>query len=173
MLKVLKGDGFKPAAAGKDSAQVAAKEGFVKPPPSGNSLLDSLRDAAYAMYKSEAPKSYFFVLWIQDTEARKASPDVKIVDFNSRIFSLQTFDVEPTLYDAATQMVIVKQFTQKDKAMDYYSAFVADKIVTASYAPGGWQAVLISPENLITLRKKMGKPAYLQYFKDQFQFKKN
>ena len=70
-------------------------------------------------------------------------------------------------------MVIVKQFTQKDKAMDYYAAFIADKSVTAAYAPGSWQAVLISPENLITLRKKMGKPAYLQYFKDQFQFKKN
>lgn len=173
MLKVLKGEGFKSAAAGKDSAQVAAKEGFVKPPPSGNALLDSLRDAAYAMYKSEAPKSYYFVLWIQDTEARKASPDVKLVDFNTRLYSLQSFDVEPTLYDAATQMVIVKQFTQKDKAMDYYSAFIADKTVTAAYAPGSWQAVLISPENLITLRKKMGKPAYLQYFKDQFQFKKN
>ncbi len=175
MLKVLKGEGFKPGIKGevKDSSQTVGSAGFVKPPPSGNTLLDSLREVAYSMFKTDAPKSYYFVIWIQDSEARKASPDVKVADFNSRIFSLQTFDVEPTLYDAATQMIIVKQFTQKDKAMDYYSAFIADKVATTAYAPGSWQAVLISPENLLTLRKKMGKPPYLQYFKDQFQFKKN
>ena len=98
-----------------------------------------------------------------DTESVKAA----LSDFNRQYFASNKLKVTSNLLDRENQLVLVKQFVRKDRAMDYYGVLTGNRESMIEFNTSGYKTFVIHTENYVELFKGKDVEGYLRFF-DQY-----
>lgn len=92
--------------------------------------LESKENAASGkkLYVYDPNAEHFFIYLFPNEKGSINNAKNSIADFNSHYFSLKQFTVTNIFLDTDNQLIIVKNFDNKQKAMEYYTAFKNDNL---------------------------------------------
>lgn len=108
--------------------------------------------------------------WVFIDEGKTNIDKIKIAisNINSEFYSLDNLNVESIMLDADRQIVTVKSFTGKDKAMTYYSLMSNDKKDTFKDLNNKYKTFIISTDNFPAFYKNKAIDAYLNFFENNY-----
>ena len=89
-------------------------------------------------------------------------------DFNSAFYASKGLKVTSNLIDRSTQVVLVKSFANKGEGMGYYDIFTSNREDLIELNSSGYDMVLISNENYVTLFKNKDISGYVEWFAGQY-----
>lgn len=92
----------------------------------------------------------------------------KVADFNNSFFGSKRLKVTSNLLDRSTQVVLVKSFPNMRVGMDYYTVFTGNREGLIEVNSSGYEMVLISNENYVSLFKNKNVIGYAQFFAQQY-----
>ena len=92
----------------------------------------------------------------------------KVADFNNSFFGSKRLKVTSNLLDRSTQVVLVKSFPNMGEGMDYYRVFTGNREGLIEVNSSGYEMVLISNENYVSLFKNKNVIGYAQFFAQQY-----
>jgi tetratricopeptide (TPR) repeat protein len=98
-----------------------------------------------------------------DAEGTKAA----LSDFNRQFFASKELKVTSNLLDRENQLVLVKQFPRKDRAMDYYRVLTSNRESMIDFNTSGYKTFVIHTENYVELFKSKNVDGYRMFF-DQY-----
>ena len=98
-----------------------------------------------------------------DAEGTKAA----LSDFNRQYFASANLKVTSNLLDRENQLILVKQFVRKDRAMDYYRVLTNNRESMIDFNTSGYKVFVIHTENYVELFKGKDVDGYLMFF-DQY-----
>ena len=98
-----------------------------------------------------------------DAEGAKAA----LSDFNRQYFASSDLKVTSNLLDRENQLILVKQFVRKDRAMDYYRVLTNNRESMIDFNTSGYKVFVIHTENYVELFKGKDVDGYLMFF-DQY-----
>lgn len=93
----------------------------------------------------------------------------KLSDFNTELYSTADISISSLFLDITHQMVNIKAFDGKDKAMDYFTAMNARKDLTSDLVGGTYQIFVISADNYTVFYKDKNIVEYEQFFSQNFK----
>ena len=105
------------------------------------------------------------VIPVEDGGAEKAK--AALSDFNRQFFASANLKVTSNLLDRENQLVLVKQFVRKDRAMDYYKVLTSNRESMIEFNTSGYKSFVIHTENYVELFKGKDVDGYLRFF-DQY-----
>ncbi|MDF2437748.1 MAG: tol-pal system protein YbgF [Bacteroidota bacterium] len=110
--------------------------------------------------------------WITIVEQGKGDINkfkTTLSDMHSESFSMDELHISNVFLDATHQLVTVKSFDGKAKAMNYYN-FMKDKpSAFASLVKGSYTTIVISAENYTLFYKEKNIEEYQQFFTQKFK----
>lgn len=98
-----------------------------------------------------------------DAEGTKAA----LSDFNRQYFASANLKVTSNLLDRENQLILVKQFVRKDRAMDYFRVLTNNRESMIDFNTSGHKVFVIHTENYVELFKGKDVDGYLMFF-DQY-----
>jgi hypothetical protein len=93
----------------------------------------------------------------------------KLSDLNTESFSLNNLNISSVFLDLEHQLISVKTFDGKAKAMDYYNFIKNKKDAFNDLEAGTFQSFVISAENYTTFYKDKNIEDYQQFFTQNFK----
>jgi len=72
------------------------------------------------------------------------------------------------LIDRANQVVLVKSFRNSEEGMGYYNVFTSNREELIDINSSGYDIVLISNENYVTLFKNKDIQGYAKFFSEHY-----
>jgi tetratricopeptide (TPR) repeat protein len=84
--------------------------------------------AGKKLYVYDPNAEHFFIYLFPNNKGSINNAKNSITDFNMHYFSLKEFTVTNNFLDTDNQLIIVKNFENKQKAMEYYIAFKNDNL---------------------------------------------
>ena len=124
----------------------------------------------------EAPKfifkedgEYYCLVVVENGKGDLNKFKTKLSDFNQEMFSTADISITSIFLDITHQMVSVKTFEGKDKAMDYFDALNSKKNVISDLEKGSFQVFVISAENYTIFYKDKNIGEYEQFFTQNFK----
>jgi len=112
---------------------------------------------------------YYCLVVVENGKGDLNKFKTKLSDFNSELFSTADISITSIFLDITHQMVSVKTFEGKDKAMDYFDALDSRKNVVADLEKGSFQIFVISLENYAIFYKDKNIEEYEQFFTQNFK----
>lgn len=97
----------------------------------------------------------------------------RISNFNSTAFSLETLSIKNLKLTPNEDLIFVQGFTETKKAMDYYSAILADTTVFQGIDLEKTDQFIISTENFTRFYQKKEVPPYVEFFITKYILKKD
>ena len=89
-------------------------------------------------------------------------------DFNSAFYASKRLKVTSNLIDRANQVVLTKSFRNSEEAMGYYEVFTSNREDLIDINSSGYDLVVISNENYVTLFKNKDIQGYVKFFSEQY-----
>ncbi len=112
---------------------------------------------------------YYWVAIVDNGKGNINKFKVAISDINGQTYSIQQLAVSSVFLDAAHQLVSVKTFVGKAKAMDYYNFMKGNQFVYSDLEAGTYQTFIISSENYSIFYKDKNINEYKQFFTQNFK----
>lgn len=128
---------------------------------------DSLiNNAVQYLYNKDA--EYYWV-FIHDGPIDINKIKIDLSDINSEYYSLDNLSIENILLDAGKQMISVKSFVGKEKAMTYYNLISKDKKeIFSDLDQEKLKTFVISSENFPVFYKAKNISGYMAFFQGNF-----
>lgn len=112
---------------------------------------------------------YYWVAIIENGKGDINKFKIKLSDANTESFSMEDLSLSSIFLDINHQLISIKTFDGKDKAMSYYNFFKGNKTVFADLQPGSYQSFVISSENYSIFYKDKNIEEYQQFFTQNFK----
>lgn len=112
---------------------------------------------------------YYCLVVIENGKGDLNKFKTKLSNFNTEMFSTAEISISSIFLDVTHQMVSVKTFDGKDKAMDYFEAMKAKKELFADLEKGSFQTFVISADNYTIFYKDKNIQEYEQFFTQNFK----
>jgi tetratricopeptide (TPR) repeat protein len=112
---------------------------------------------------------YYWVAIVDNGKGDINKFKVAISDVNGQTYSIQQLAVSSVFLDATHQIVSVKTFAGKAKAMDYYNFMKGNQFVYSDLEAGTYQTFIISSENYSIFYKDKNINEYKQFFTQNFK----
>ncbi|MEX0968751.1 MAG: tetratricopeptide repeat protein [Bacteroidia bacterium] len=90
-------------------------------------------------------------------------------DYNSKYFKIASLQVNSFLLDRETQVLLVKQFSNRDKAEKYFTGVTNDAEFRKSLKINSPEDFIISEANFKEVIKTKDLNSYLKFFRNQFK----
>lgn len=115
---------------------------------------------------SQAPDSiYFYVILVDIKEASKMSTiKGQMADMNSKTFSQDNLSSDEISMNTSQLMVVMKKFTSREKAKNYYQFLNADGDIFSKLTPKSYQVFYISQTNFRLMFAHKKADEYIQFF---------
>ena len=94
-------------------------------------------------------------------------------DFNKEYFQSHRLRVTSNLINRQNQIVLVKSFDNKKKAMDYFTVFTGNREMLIDVNSGGYTTFIISSTNYIELFKNKDIEGYTNFFNEHYLSEKS
>lgn len=105
------------------------------------------------------------IIPVEDGGADQAK--AALSDFNRQYFASANLKVTSNLLDRENQLVLVKEFVRKDRALDYYNVLTTNRESMIDFNTSGYKVFVIHTENYVELFKGKNVDGYLMFF-DQY-----
>lgn len=112
---------------------------------------------------------YYCVVVVENGKGDLNKFKTKLSDFNAEMFSTSELAISSIFLDVTHQIVNVKSFEGKDKAMNYFEALDSKKNVVSDLEKGSFQVFVISAENYTVFYKDKNVQDYQQFFTQNFK----
>jgi tetratricopeptide (TPR) repeat protein len=112
---------------------------------------------------------YYWITLVENGKGDLNKFKTALSDLNAESFSTNDLHISNVFLDATHQLVTVKTFDGKDKAMDYYNFMKSKKTAFKDLAPGTFQSFVISAENYTIFYKEKNIEEYRQFFTQKFK----
>ncbi len=129
--------------------------------------IDSTQAKSKFIFKEDG--EYYWIAVVQNGRGDINKFKTKLSDINDESFSTEEYTISSVFLDLAHQLVNVKSFEGKAKAMDYYNFFKDNKTAFVDLAPGTYQTFIISAENYTAFYKDKNIEAYQKFFSENFK----
>lgn len=113
---------------------------------------------------------YYWITIVQNGKGDINKFKTRLSDLNQESFSTSDLHISNVFLDSDHQLVTVKTFDGKEKAMNYLN-FMKDKDKNAfrDLLPGTYQTIIISAENYTILYREKNLEEYNQFFTQNFK----
>jgi tetratricopeptide (TPR) repeat protein len=112
---------------------------------------------------------YYWITIVENGKGDLNKFKTAVSNTNSESFSTADLHISNVFLTATHQLVTVKSFDGKAKAMDYYNFMKDKKAVFNDLAPGTFQSIVISAENYTTFYKEKNIEEYQVFFTQNFK----
>lgn len=121
-------------------------------------------------YEYDSEERHLFIIMLPaDGTVNTRSLRMGISNFNRKNYRTKNLQLSPIQFNEELQMVSVKDFSDEDKAMNYYRAFSKSKGEVKDINEGEFMRFVISYSNYATLYKEKDIAAYLNFFKQNYE----
>ncbi|MCX6271221.1 MAG: tetratricopeptide repeat protein [Bacteroidetes bacterium] len=93
---------------------------------------------------------------------------IKVSDHNLKYASLDNLSISSLYLDDSHQIMSVSNFSNKEKAMDYYTGILNNQYVFSSLQKEGYETFVITVDNYPILYKNKDVARYLEFFKEKY-----
>lgn len=125
-----------------------------------DSVADLLADSPY---KYEPAGRHSVIIVVDDAKANINQLKVAVSNFNLKNFNQDKLKVSSVVY-GRSKIISVKSFTNAEKAMAYYKAFMANDREIKGIHEAGYNAYAIAYSNYPTFYKEKDEEAYKLFF---------
>ena len=145
-------------------------------------MLDQIRKqkagvtAASDTAKIDKPKfafnekgDYYWITIVENGKGDINKFKTNLSDLNSESFSTEDLHISNVFLDATHQLVTVKTFAGKEKAMNYYNFMKGRKETFSDLNAGTYQSFVISAENYTIFYREKNITEYQQFFTQNFK----
>ena len=119
-------------------------------------------------FEVQPNNEHYFAIFIPVGEGSGNKAKAQASDFNSAFYASKGLKVTSNLIDRSTQVVLVKSFANKGEGMGYYDIFTSNREDLIELNSSGYDMVLISNENYVTLFKNKDLSGYVEWFTGQY-----
>ena len=119
-------------------------------------------------FEVQPNNEHYFAIFIPVGEGSGNKAKAQASDFNSAFYASKGLKVTSNLIDRSTQVVLVKSFGNKGEGMGYYDIFTSNREDLIELNSSGYDMVLISNENYVTLFKNKDISGYVEWFAGQY-----
>ena len=125
---------------------------------------DDILDAETLVFRYRDMKHYYVLLFDEDKiDALELERNINA--YNDREFAGSNLTTMAMLFTMTKQLVRVKEFANKEQAMQYYNAMQSEASPLAPYKEKGFEHFVISTQNYPTFFNRQNIQAYLKFFK--------
>ena len=113
-------------------------------------------------------KEHYFAIFVPVGSGSGEDVKAKASDFNNAFYTSKRLKVTSNLIDRANQVVLTKSFRNSEEAMGYYEVFTSNREDLIDINSSGYDLVVISNENYVTLFKNKDIQGYVKFFSEQY-----
>jgi tetratricopeptide (TPR) repeat protein len=125
---------------------------------------DDILDAETLVFRYRDMKHYYVLLFDED-KIDAIELEKNINAYNDSLFASNNLNTMAMLFTMTKQMISVRQFENKEKAMEYYQAMNSENSPLVKYDAKNFQHFVISTQNYPTFYNRQNIEAYLKFFK--------
>jgi len=115
-------------------------------------------------YALDPGTEHFVALVLYEVGREAAAMKTKVSDFNREFFSLENLRVSSLLFESDKTIILVKTFSNLDKAMKYYRDLKPDEKVFEGLEPAAYKIIAVSRNNYTALYRKKDLDGYVEFF---------
>jgi len=119
-------------------------------------------------YTFEKDGSYMWIILVKNKTGNLDKFKIKLSDYNTKYYSLANLGITNNLLGTDNQMITVKTFEGKEKAMDYYNAIEKEPGIFNDLEQNSYVHFVITSANYSTLFKEKNVDDYKAFFKDNY-----
>lgn len=124
---------------------------------------------ALTMFTMKSDTTHYFILYLKNKKISVSQLKNSISNFDTEFFGTLELGVNSLFLTDTVQMIIVKEFTNKDYATTYFNAIKTDSKALATLKPEDFTMYIISPNNLTLVQKQKAITNYDLYFKETYK----
>jgi len=136
---------------------------------SSSAIADSVPVKALSKFNFKEDGVYFCLIIIENGKGDLNKFKTRLSDFNTMNYSTEDIGISSVLLDITHQLISVKTFDGKAKAMDYYSSIKSKNELFVDLLTGTFQSFIISEENYSIFYKDKNISDYQQFFTQNFK----
>lgn len=130
-------------------------------------VIDTTQNKSKFIFKEDG--DYYWVTIVQNGKGDMNKFKTSVANINTQSFGNQSLNVSSVFLDINNQLVSVKSFAGKEKAMQYYSFYKGNDLAFKDLVPGTYQSFVISAENYVIFYKDKNIDEYQQFFTQKFK----
>lgn len=111
---------------------------------------------------------HYLAVVIPVREGGSDKTKASLSDFNRQYFASANLKVTSNLLDRENQLVLVKQFARKDRALDYFRVLTTNRESMIDLNTSGFKMFVIHTENYVELFKGKDIEGYLRFFQQVY-----
>ena len=135
----------------------------------GVAASDTTKLAAKSKFIFKEDGEYYWVTIVVNGKGDLNKFKTKLSDLNGQSFGLDNLEITSIFLDITHQMITVKTFDGKNKAMDYYNFMKGKPDAFKNLEAGTFQSFIISADNYMTFYKDKNVEAYQEFFTQNFK----
>ena len=155
----------------KDSVSVQAKQilDYInKIKGKTNGSFDSTKNTNAIPYVFNPDSAQYYVLSFPNKSVDAITVKTKVQDYLSKYYGSNSYDVGNFLLDVNTQIIVVKEFGDSIKGMDFYNGIVTNDEVFGEFKAIKMNQFLIDATNYKTLYGNKDVSKYLAFFNTNY-----
>ncbi len=125
---------------------------------------DDILDAETLVFRYRDMKHYYILLFDED-KVDAIDLERTINSYNDSLYANSNLTTMAMLFTMTKQMLSVRQFENKEAAMQYYNAMEGEESPLAKYDKKNFEHFVISTQNYPTFYNRQNIKAYLKFFK--------
>ena len=125
---------------------------------------DDILDAETLVFRYRDMKHYYVLLFDED-KIDALELERRVNSYNDSLFADNKLNTMAMLFTMTKQMLSVRQFENKEQAMNYYNSMQADSSPLSTYDRNSFVHFVISTQNYPTFYNRQNIEAYLKFFK--------
>ena len=135
---------------------------------------DLIREEAEEVVEEQSPfdfnpaKEHYFALFVPVGRGSGDEIKAQTADFNNAFYASKRLKVTSNLIDRANEVVLVKSFRNSEEGMGYFDVFTTNREDLIDINSSGYDMVLISNENYVTLFKNKDIQGYVKFFAQHY-----
>jgi len=149
-------------------ALIAKLKTSVSDTVSASSLLSAPGDTIVNIYTFNKDTTHYYILVIIDKDADINQLKTSVSNYNSKFFRMENLKTENMLFDGENHLVIVKNFKEFLKGMNYYNAIRENKTALSSLKLDSYEQFIISADNFLAFYREKNVEDYLAFFHQNY-----
>ena len=125
---------------------------------------DDILDAETLVFRYRDMKHYYVLLFDED-KIDALELERRVNSYNDSLFADNKLNTMAMLFTMTKQMLSVRQFENKEQAMNYYNSMQSDSSPLSTYDRNSFVHFVISTQNYPTFYNRQNIEAYLKFFK--------
>ena len=113
-------------------------------------------------------KEHYFAVFVPVGRGSGDEIKAQTSDFNNAFYTSKRLKVTSNLIDRANEVVLIKSFRNSEEGMGYFDVFTSNREDLIEINSSGYDIVLISNENYVTLFKNKDIQGYVKFFAQHY-----